>query len=89
MIGLRSATPATAGVVSAFAQTVGYTGAITGPLAFGLLHGVTGGWTASFGFLLLTLLLMLTGGWITRGSATVDDDLRRRTSRPAAGTLPG
>jgi MFS transporter, CP family, cyanate transporter len=93
MIGLRSATPATAGVLSAFVQTVGYTGAITGPLAFGLLHGATGGWTASFGFLLLTLLVMLTGGWLTRRPTTVDDDLRcraaQRAARSAPGTLPG
>ncbi len=80
MIGLRSATPATAGAVSAFVQTVGYCGAMTGPLIFGLLHGATGGWTASFGFLLLSMLLMLAGAWITRTPATVDDDLRRRTA---------
>jgi CP family cyanate transporter-like MFS transporter len=83
MIGLRSATPATAGVLSAFAQTVGYCGAVTGPLIFGLLHGATGGWAASFGFLLFSMLLMLAGGWITRKPTTVDDDLRLRAAARA------
>lgn len=83
MIGLRSATPATAGAVSAFTQTVGYTGAVAGPLIFGLLHGATHGWTASFGFLFLSLLLILIGGWMTRTPATVDDDLAVRAARRA------
>jgi CP family cyanate transporter-like MFS transporter len=83
MIGLRSATPATAGAVSAFVQSVGYGGAVTGPLIFGLLHGATGGWAASFGFLFLTMLLLLAGGWITRKPTTVDDDLRLRSLRRA------
>jgi cyanate permease len=43
----------------------------------GLLHDLTEGWTAPFGFLAITLCLMLVGGWLCSTNGTVDDDLRR------------
>ena len=82
MFGLRSATPATAGALSGFAQSVGYLVAASGPLLVGLLHTVTGGWTASFGFLGLTLVAMLVGGRLCAPDRMVDDDLRPRRRRP-------
>jgi CP family cyanate transporter-like MFS transporter len=86
LFGLRSATPATAGALSGFAQAVGYLAAVTGPLVVGLLHELNGGWAAPFGFLGITLVLMLVGGWLCSGSGTVDDDLRARlgTKKPVA-----
>ena len=80
LFGLRSATPASAGALAGFAQGIGYLAAASGPLLVGLLHDLTGGWTAPFGFLGVTLLLMLVGGWLCSGNTTVDDDLRRRHS---------
>jgi CP family cyanate transporter-like MFS transporter len=81
LFGLRSATPASAGALSGFAQAVGYLAAATGPILVGLLHDLTGGWTAPFGFLGCTLVLMLIGGWLVSPSHTVDDDLRHRAAR--------
>ena len=83
LIGLRSATPASAGALAGFAQGIGYLVAASGPLLVGLLHDLTGGWTAPFGFLGGTLVLMLIGGWLCSGNVTVDDDLRRRAAAPA------
>jgi CP family cyanate transporter-like MFS transporter len=80
LIGLRSATPASAGALAGVAQGVGYLAAASGPLLVGLLHDLTGGWTAPFGFLAGTLVLMLVGGWLCSGDTTVDDDLRRRAA---------
>jgi MFS transporter, CP family, cyanate transporter len=78
LFGLRSATPASAGALAGFAQGVGYLLAASGPVLVGLLHDSTGGWTVPFGFLALTLVLMLVGGWLCSGNTTVDDDLHRR-----------
>jgi CP family cyanate transporter-like MFS transporter len=80
LFGLRSATPATAGALSGFAQGIGYLLAAAGPLLVGALHGLTGGWTAPFAFLGVTLLAMLVGGWLSSPTHTVDDDLRAKLS---------
>ncbi len=80
LFGLRSATPATAGALSGFAQAVGYLAAASGPVLVGLLHDRSGGWSLPFGFLGLTLVLMLVGGWLCSSTGTVDDDLRRRAA---------
>jgi CP family cyanate transporter-like MFS transporter len=89
LFGLRSATPATAGALSGFAQGIGYLFAAAGPLLVGALRDLTGGWTAPFGFLLGTLTLMLAGGWLSASDHTVDDDLRAQTSdlRPQTSDL--
>jgi MFS transporter, CP family, cyanate transporter len=78
LIGLRSATPASAGALAGFAQGIGYIAAATGPFLVGLLHDLSHGWSAPFGFLGGTLVLMLVGGWLCSGDTTVDDDLQRR-----------
>jgi CP family cyanate transporter-like MFS transporter len=83
LVGLRSASTATAGQLSGFVQGLGYTAAATGPPVVGLLHEATGGWTASFGFLALPVLLMLVGAWWCAPHRTVDDDLRS-THRPTS-----
>lgn len=56
LITLRSAGPHVAARVSGMAQTVGYLLAGVGPLAFGLLHGATGGWTVPLIVLLVWLV---------------------------------
>jgi CP family cyanate transporter-like MFS transporter len=50
---LRAPDSATAARLSGMAQTVGYLLAAVGPFGFGVLRGVTGGWTAP---------LLLVGG---------------------------
>lgn len=56
LITLRSAGPLVAARLSGMAQTAGYLLAGTGPLAFGILHGVTGGWQVPLIVLLLWLV---------------------------------
>jgi CP family cyanate transporter-like MFS transporter len=55
LLSLRAPTPAVAARLSGMAQTGGYLLAGLGPLGFGVLHSVTGGWTLS-----LVALLALT-----------------------------
>ena len=54
LIPLRTKTSEDTRALSTMTQGTGYLLAAAGPLVFGLLHGATGGWTAS-------LLLMLVG----------------------------
>ncbi|HKN98388.1 MAG TPA: MFS transporter, partial [Pseudonocardiaceae bacterium] len=54
VITLRSATADDTRRLSTMTQGIGYLLAAVGPLLFGILHGATGGWTAS-------LLLILAG----------------------------
>ena len=54
LIPLRTRTSTDTRALSTMSQGIGYLLAAVGPLAFGLLHGATGGWTAS-------LTLMLAG----------------------------
>jgi CP family cyanate transporter-like MFS transporter len=54
VITLRTTTSDDTRRLSTMAQGIGYLLAAVGPLLFGILHGATGGWTAS-------LLLMLAG----------------------------
>ncbi len=61
LVNLRTRTTAGAGALSGFAQGIGYTVACAGPLAFGLLRDVSGGWAASFGLLGAALLLLAVG----------------------------
>jgi CP family cyanate transporter-like MFS transporter len=82
LVGLRSATPATAGALSGFAQGFGYLAAAAGPVVVGILHDTTDGWTAPFAFLGVTLALMLLGGVWVAPRRTVDADLGRGPAAP-------
>jgi CP family cyanate transporter-like MFS transporter len=64
LVALRTLTSAGAIALSGFVQGVGYLIAASGPIVTGLLHGSTGGWTAPFVFLALTLLPMAVGSAI-------------------------
>lgn len=61
LINMRTRTREAAGVLSGFCQGVGYAVACAGPLLFGLLHQLTGHWSAGFGLLFLTLGLLGAG----------------------------
>jgi len=58
----RSRDVAQTGRLSASAQSIGYLIAATGPLAVGLLHEATGGWTAGLVLLLAVLLTQVAVG---------------------------
>jgi CP family cyanate transporter-like MFS transporter len=53
----RARDPATSSALSGMSQSVGYLFAALGPIAFGALHGIDGGWTAP----LLLLIAVLVG----------------------------
>ncbi|WP_299260585.1 MFS transporter [uncultured Kushneria sp.] len=55
MIVLRTRQSQHAAMLSGMSQSVGYLLAASGPLLFGALHGVTGGWGVSMGLLLILL----------------------------------
>jgi CP family cyanate transporter-like MFS transporter len=59
----RAPDPATAGALSGFVQGAGYLVAAVGPLAIGLLHTATGGWTVPVIVLLAVVAGQLAAGW--------------------------
>jgi CP family cyanate transporter-like MFS transporter len=60
----RSRSAATA--LSGMAQSIGYIIAGLGPIAFAVLHTVTGGWTLSLGLDLFCLVALLVVGFLLR-----------------------
>ncbi|RFU42617.1 MFS transporter [Actinomadura logoneensis] len=56
LLNLRSPSPMIAARLSGMAQTAGYLLAGVGPLAVGLLHDLTGGWTTSLGLLFVLIV---------------------------------
>ena len=62
LVLVRARDVAQTGRLSAAAQSVGYLLAATGPLAVGLLHEATGGWTAGLGLLLALQAVQLGVG---------------------------
>jgi MFS transporter, CP family, cyanate transporter len=67
----RAPDPATAASLSAFAQSVGYLLAASGPLLLGFLHTATGGWTIPVWVLLGVVALQLVTGWLAGRARTV------------------
>ncbi|MCR6689258.1 MFS transporter [Cellulomonas sp.] len=63
LIGLRTATPALAVVLSGMVQGVGYALAGLGPLGIGLLYDATGAWTAPLLVLLALLGVLVVAAW--------------------------
>jgi CP family cyanate transporter-like MFS transporter len=80
LIGYRTTSAEVTASLSAFAQSIGYVIAACGPLLFGVLHGATGTWTASFGVLWAAVILATITGWLASAPRTVDEDLTRMRS---------
>jgi CP family cyanate transporter-like MFS transporter len=78
LLGLRTRTPETTASLSAFAQSVGYVVAGSGPLLVGVLHGGSGQWGWSFVLLYADLVLMAAAGWFAAQPRYVEDDLAVR-----------
>ena len=71
----RSAEAATS--LSGMAQGVGYLVAAAGPVSFGWLHQVSGGWGASLGLvLLLCVIQIVVGGFAGRERSVLEGDDR-------------
>jgi len=81
LIGYRTTSTEVTASLSAFAQSIGYVIAACGPLLFGVLHGATGTWTASFGVLWAAVIFATITGWLASAPRTVDEDLA--SIRPA------
>ncbi|WP_104139792.1 MULTISPECIES: CynX/NimT family MFS transporter [unclassified Cryobacterium] len=77
LINLRTRTHAGAVALSSFVQGIGYTLGALGPLVFGLLHELSGGWTWPMVFLLVTALAVLVAGAVIGRPHMLEDDLAR------------
>ena len=64
MINLRTRTPEGSAALSGFMQGVGYSLSCMGPLAFGLLHEYTRGWSWPMAFLAACVGVLLVGGYL-------------------------
>ena len=64
VITLRTRVASETTDLSAMAQGVGYLVGASGPFLFGVLHGATGGWTASLALLSLVIVAEMVLGWI-------------------------
>ena len=64
LIPLRTKNSADTQALSTMVQGVGYLLAAVGPFAFGLLHGSTGGWTASLILMLAGVAVQAVFGWL-------------------------
>lgn len=62
LINLRTRTHVGSAALSGFTQGVGYAVACLGPVLFGVLHDVSGGWLAPFGFLTLAVVTVVIAG---------------------------
>ncbi|SEM70144.1 CynX/NimT family MFS transporter [Nonomuraea pusilla] len=71
IIALRPADPAAVTALSAVAQSVGYVVAALGPMLFGLLRQVSGGWTAPLLAGLAALAAQTVAGWLAGRPATL------------------
>lgn len=77
MIGLRARTAETTAALSAFAQSIGYIVAGTGPLLFGVLFGATNHWGWPLSLLFIALAVAAVTGWFAARPRYVDDEMAR------------
>lgn len=75
MIAMRSRHAATTAALSAFAQSLGYLMAGAGPLLFGVLHDLSGGWTLPYVLVFAMLTVQLIAGWRISRPRHIEDEL--------------
>lgn len=73
LINLRTRTSAGSAALSGFTQGVGYAVACIGPVLFGALHTMTGGWLAPFAFLSVAVLVLVGGAWLACKPRMLED----------------
>ncbi|WP_393166015.1 CynX/NimT family MFS transporter [Nonomuraea marmarensis] len=71
IIAMRPADPTTVTALSAVAQSVGYVVAALGPLVFGFLRQVSGGWSVPLMAGLGVLAVQIAAGWFAGRPATL------------------
>ncbi len=75
LIALRARTGLATTSLSAFTQCVGYLIASVGPLGFGLLFDLSGGWTASLVAISVVVLVQIGAGLVAVRPRFVEDEL--------------
>ncbi|MFJ2619381.1 CynX/NimT family MFS transporter [Glutamicibacter sp. NPDC087344] len=75
MMNLRSRTTYGSGVLSGFAQGLGYAGAGIVPLLFGVVQKSSGSWGPAFAMLGVCVVVMLVGAIIINPSRTIEDSV--------------
>ncbi len=78
LIGVRARTHEGTVALSTFTQSAGYLFAAAGPLSVGLLYESTGGWSASFGVLIVALLIQLVAGLLVARPRILEDEILAR-----------
>jgi MFS transporter, CP family, cyanate transporter len=81
LINQRTRTHLGSVALSGFVQGVGYILAAASPLAFGILHQVSGGWTLSIGMLGIVTLAAIPAAIILTRRRYLEDDLSLRARR--------
>jgi MFS transporter, CP family, cyanate transporter len=74
MLALRTRTAAATAELSAFGQSLGYLIAGIGPITFGLLRDMTGGWAAPFAMLFVVLTVNAVTGWYAGTDRKIEDE---------------
>ena len=78
LIGLRTRTHETAVALSGFVQSIGYAIAALMPLAIGLAHELTGGWTVSLVLLAIVIATAIPAAFVVTRERTIEDEWERR-----------
>lgn len=81
LLAWRAHTPEGTTALSGFSQSIGYLMASIGPVGFGLLHDLSGSYTASLIALIVALIPMLAAGLIAVRDWKIEDDM---PAEPAA-----
>lgn len=80
LIALRTRTPQGTIALSGFTQSAGYLIASIGPIGFGFLHDLTGGWTIPLVGLIVVMLVMVACGLRVVRPRTLEDEMAEMTS---------
>lgn len=78
LFNIRSQSQETLLRISGFAQGFGYLAAAFGPLIVGLLHELTGNWTAALWFLFFSAVPAIFAGRVISKQRTIDSELGSR-----------
>jgi CP family cyanate transporter-like MFS transporter len=81
LFGLRTRSHETAVALSGFVQSLGYALAALMPLAIGVTHEITGGWTAGLLVLAGVIAVVVPAGIVVARSETIEEAWERRHGR--------
>ncbi len=81
LLGVRTRTHEGAVALSGFVQSIGYAIAAMVPLAVGIIHELTGSWTAPLVLLAVVITASIPAGAIAARTHTVEDEWERRRGR--------